>query len=67
MASGAFFPNVLRAIGWLTKSNRRVGHPYRRSNQGAGPFALEGSGFRANFKRKHNGHTPPSMGLLFDS
>ena len=31
------------------------------------PLILEGSGFRANFKRKSNEHAPPSTGLLFDS
>jgi len=45
--------------GWNTLGERK--------NLGAGPFGLEGSGFRANFKHQRNEHAPPSMGLLFDS
>ncbi len=50
---------VRYAGGWSTGGEGK--------NLGAGPFDLEGSGFRANFKHQRNEHAPPSMGLLFDS
>ena len=43
------------------RSQGRVVHPYRGSNLGAGPFGLEGSGFRANDKHK----TCERVGHLF--